>query len=71
MLLEDELDELTSVGKDLKSLMSIAKMTTSYPAWGGGSDTVRVLACALGSLVDRLQNVTAAIRMECGGSVDV
>ena len=29
MIFEDELDELTSVKKDLKSLMSIAKMTTS------------------------------------------
>lgn len=35
MILEDELDELTSVEKDLKSLMPTAKMTTSYPAWGG------------------------------------
>lgn len=71
MILEDELDELTSVEKDLKSLMSIAKMTTSYPAWGGDPDTVRVMACALGSLIDRLQNVNAALRKEYDGSSDV
>lgn len=71
MILEDELDELTSVEKDLKSLMSIAKMTTSYPAWVGDPDTVRVMACALGSLIDRLQNVNAALRKEYDGSSDV
>jgi hypothetical protein len=71
MIFEDELDELTSVEKDLKSLMSIAKMTTSYPAWGGDPDTVRVIACALGSLVDRLQNVNAALRKEYDGASDV
>lgn len=71
MILEDELDELTSVEKDLKSLMPTAKMTTSYPAWGGAPDTVRVIACALGSLIVRLQNVNAALRKEYDGASDV
>ena len=71
MMLEDELDELNSVQKDLLALRSVAQMSASYPAWGGDSDTVRVIACALGPIIDKLRDLTDEIRSECAGSVNV
>ena len=32
MILEDELDELDSIQKNLSALCSVAQMTVSYPA---------------------------------------
>lgn len=46
-------------------------MTTSYPAWGGDADTVRVVACALGSVIAKLKDVTDEIRREIEGAADV
>ena len=71
MILEDELDELDSVQKDLRALCSVAQMSASYPAWGGDSDTVRVVACTLESIIDKIRSVTEEIRSECEGSADV
>ncbi len=71
MMLEDELDELNSVQKDLLALRNVAQMSASYPAWGGDSDTVRVIACALGSIIDKLRDLTDEIRSECAGSINV
>ena len=61
-MLKDELEELFSVQNDLKALQSVAEMTASYPAWGGDADTVRVVACALGTVIAKLNNVTKEIR---------
>ena len=71
MVLEDELDELDSVQKDLRALCSIAQMSASYPAWGGDSDTVRVVACTLESIIDKICGVTNEIREQCGDSENV
>lgn len=43
-MLDDELEELSSIQKDLRSLQYIAQMTMVYPAWGGDSDTLRVIS---------------------------
>lgn len=71
MVLEDELDELDSIQKNLSALCSVAQMSASYPAWGGDSDTVRTIACALESIIDKICGVTEEIRSECEGSADV
>lgn len=71
MILEDELDELDSVQKDLRALCSVAQMSASYPAWGGDSDTVRVVACTLESIIDKICGVTNEIREQCGDSENV
>ena len=71
MVLEDELDELNSVQKDLQALCSVAQMTVSYPAWGGDADTVRVVSCALSSVTDKLRYVIEEIRKETEGTADV
>lgn len=71
MMLEDELDELDSIQKDLSALCSVAQMSASYPAWGGDSDTVRVVVCTLESIIDKICGVTEEIRSECEGSADV
>ena len=71
MILEDELDELDSVQKDLRALCSVAQMSASYPAWGGDSDTVRVVACTLASIIDKICGVTNEIREQCGDSENV
>ena len=70
-MLEDELEELFSVQNDLKALQSVAEMTAAYPAWGGDSDTVRVVACALVPIIDKLRDLTDEIRSECAGSINV
>ena len=64
-MLEDELDELDSVQKDLVALRSVAQMSASYPAWGGDSDTVRVVASALGQIIDKLRRISENIQQEC------
>ena len=64
-MLEDELDELNSVQKDLLALRSVAQMSASYPAWGGDSDTVRVVASALGEIIDKLRRISESIQQEC------
>lgn len=71
MILEDELDELDSIQKDLSALCSVAQMSASYPAWGGDSDTVRVVACTLESIIDKICGVTNEIREQCGDSENV
>ena len=71
MILEDEMDELDSVQKDLRALCSVAQMSASYPAWGGDSDTVRVVACTLESIIDKICGVTNEIREQCGDSENV
>ena len=71
MILEDELDKLDSIQKNLRALRSIAQMTVSYPAWGGDSDTVRVVACTLESIIDKICGVTNEIREQCGDSESV
>ena len=71
MVLEDELDELDSVQKDLQALCSVAQMSASYPAWSGDSDTVRVVACTLESIIDKICGVTNEIREQCGDSENV
>lgn len=71
MVLEDELDELDSIQKDLSALCSVAQMSASYPAWGGDSDTVRVVACTLESIIDKICGVTNEIREQCGDSENV
>ena len=71
MILEDELYELDSVQKDLRALCSVAQMSASYPAWGGDSDTVRVVACTLKSIIDKICGVTNEIREQCGDSENV
>ena len=71
MILVDELDELDSVQKDLRALCSVAQMSASYPAWGGDSDTVRVVACTLESIIDKICGVTNEIREQCGDSENV
>ena len=71
MILEDELDELDSVQKDLRALCSVAQMSASYPAWGGDSDTVRVVACTLEAIIDKICGVTNEIREQCGDSENV
>ena len=70
-MLEDELDELFSIQRGLKALESVAQMTSSYPAWGGDADTVRVVACALGSVITKLKDVTDEIRREIEGTANV
>ena len=62
MMLEDELD---SVQKDLVALRSVAQMSASYPAWGGDSDTVRVVVSALGQIIDKLRRISENIQQEC------
>ena len=71
MVLEDELDELDSIQKDFSALCSVAQMSASYPAWGGDSDTVRVVACTLESIIDKICGVTNEIREQCGDSENV
>ena len=71
MVLEDELDELDSVQKDLRALCSVAQMTVSYPAWGGDADTVRTIACALESITDKICDVIENIRVQCGENKNV
>ena len=70
-MLEDELDELFSIQRDLKALESVAQMTTSYPAWGGDADTVRVVACALGSVITKLKDLTDEIQRVMEDTADV
>ena len=70
-MLEDELDELDSVQKDLQALCSVAEMTSSYPAWGGDSDTVRTIARALESIIEKIRDVTNEIHEQCGDSENV
>lgn len=53
-MLDDELEELSSIQKDLRFLQYIAQMTMVYPAWGGDSDTLRVIACAVGQIAEKL-----------------
>lgn len=64
-MLEDELDELDSVQKDLVALRSVAQMSASYPAWGGDSDTVRVVTSALGAIIGKLRQISENIKQEC------
>lgn len=71
MVLEDELDELDSVQKDLQALCSVAQMTVSYPAWGGDADIVRTFACALESITDKICDVIENIRVQCGENKNV
>lgn len=42
-------------------------MTVSYPTWGGDKYTVRVVACTLESIIDKIRNVTEEISLECEG----
>lgn len=69
-MLEDELEELEALQKDLCALSSVAQMTASYPAWGGDADMVRVVACTLASMIDRLRDATEGIRRECRKDAD-
>lgn len=71
MILEDELDKLDSIQKNLRALRSIAQMTVSYPAWGGDADNVRSIACALESITDKICDVIENIRVQCGENKNV
>lgn len=65
MVLEDELEELALVKKDLRALRSVAGMAAAYPAWGGEADAVRVIASALRSVEDRLSDVLGELYKAC------